>query len=173
MFPFGEFSTHLLLWLTFIWFVPVTTFRCVLFCKALHVYFFIHRLPSFIFTTHLWYLIIGVSCALCLAWNLSEHAHRRAFRTVKPPFLLHRGSAFPDAAGRMLRATGQAAHTICLRDGKRCSALKHALSHYAFYNICARKVSRPAGCIIPEPGCPGQSETMLLRGGCVRPYVSA
>lgn len=41
----------------------------------------------------------------------------------------------------MLRATGQTAHTIYLRDGKRSRARKHVLSLYAFYNICARKVS--------------------------------
>lgn len=140
VFTFGEFSTVLLFQLTFTWFIPVTLHLGVLLCNALHVSFHIHHLPSFIFTTHLGHLIISIFCVLCLAWSLSELAYGRVFCTMEPLFL-HGVSAFPSAAGRMLRATGQTAHTICLRDGNRSSARKHVLSLYAFYNICASKVS--------------------------------
>lgn len=77
------------------------------------------------------------------AWH--EHktwACGRAVWKMEPPFLLCLCSIFPSVAGRPLWATSQAAGTICLGGGNRSSVQRHTLNFYAFYNICAGKMSR-------------------------------
>lgn len=107
------------------------------------------------------------------AWHEISRNMRTGERSVQWSLLFFSIEVQPFPM-RQVECCGQPArlHTQSVEGTERDAVLRNmpsAIMHFTTYvpGKC------PAGCIIPEPGCPGQSETMLLRGGCVRPYVSA